>query len=1101
MPANKLVVITLLTSYLGTVLALNGGTLESSFAAEGGDVLGSPVAADVDGDGVMEIICGTGASGGPSGLYVYELNGTQASGFPFAVNNQGIRVSPTLYDVDGDGRPEILFTTSSSVYTDPASVYAVNGENGTAAWQFIVNRVNYGAPDGGFMTTVGNYYYDWDYHSYLPERSFLTSEVAPIVPADMDGDGVVELITTWKIRPINAAGQSGDNHQDHSPLVNDTFGGAEAGTVGESWSGGSLSLTLNGTRDWLYHMHQLIEAGTAVGNVGRSVNTPFFLADNDSVVCYDITGSSANFCNEMLHGQFGVNKRMMSGTYGAGVDVNVADIDGDGKDEVLCPTPFYSTLWQPHLTVLDDDGSILWREWGSEFTATGWDGTVWPASSAMIPCNPDGDNRIDVLVSKGGPELSRYTWNGAELVQQWSISFGSYICSQPVVGDVDGDGEQEVVVGVCDPTDRSAIVSNALTVITWDGAIQDTMSLTNGVKQTPQLIDADADGELEVLARTWGQRSSDGCRIVVASFGPGDTNAVDWAAHYKSPVRYGWLNQSIYPEGTPLVTNVAEGARSVKFDWTIPSPAPASFSILRADNVDSAYTMLCTLPSTAVHYWDTDLNAGELYAYQVVANFAGHSVTSAPFTALVLANNNLLQNSGFEENGERGWDKWYTGSLSWNEMIQLNGGYQGRYSMQILYDNSTDDSSIKQFNNYGIPDAYVPVTPGGTTLYSYGCWMRAGAMNSTSRHRLEIGTGLNGENQTYSGVSADYPNYYTPEFVVPAGSAQTEWTYVNRVTVLREAVASLDLRHRTYSTGLTGSMQLDNIFFREVNEDLPVIFDFESDWRYSDTGVAPPSDWYTTDFDDSSWPSGTAPFAAGSGPSGHTSIQQYHDTYWFRREMVLQEPPGEMMLYGVSLDRFELWVNGVKVPAQSIYETQPQSNLIRGFDLTPLTDMFVVGTNTLAVEMSNEHPYTNWDDIQFAMAIEAGPAAEGQTENGIPHAWLEAYGLSTNNSIESVHSDADAFNNLEEWIADSNPTDSTLFFGPLSITVDTSDTGLLELPYTSPARYYRLHHTPDLIETNWSEINANSGTGAQLIWSVETTNAPAGFYKASVEIP
>jgi hypothetical protein len=44
------------------------------------------------------------------------------------------------------------------------------------------------------------------------------------------------------------------------------------------------------------------------------------------------------------------------------------------------------------------------------------------------------------------------------------------------------------------------------------------------------------------------------------------------------------------------------------------------------------------------------------------------------------------------------------------------------------------------------------------------------------------------------------------------------------------------------------------------------------------------------------------------------------------------------------------------------------------------------------------------------------------TANGIPYGWLQAYGLPLDDSVETENPDKDLYNNLEEYIADTNPT-------------------------------------------------------------------------------
>ena len=56
---------------------------------------------------------------------------------------------------------------------------------------------------------------------------------------------------------------------------------------------------------------------------------------------------------------------------------------------------------------------------------------------------------------------------------------------------------------------------------------------------------------------------------------------------------------------------------------------------------------------------------------------------SAPFPMLSGFNSNLVANSGFEENSDSHWDKWW-GDIGWTNMVATtNVAYQGKKSMQI----------------------------------------------------------------------------------------------------------------------------------------------------------------------------------------------------------------------------------------------------------------------------------------------------------------------------------------------------------------------------------------------------------------------------------
>ncbi len=78
----------------------------------GGDMSAPPALGDLDGDGDLEIVigCGNESDEPPSctSLYAWHGNGTNVSGFPMSPGNFDQPYSPILADYDGDGSVEIL---------------------------------------------------------------------------------------------------------------------------------------------------------------------------------------------------------------------------------------------------------------------------------------------------------------------------------------------------------------------------------------------------------------------------------------------------------------------------------------------------------------------------------------------------------------------------------------------------------------------------------------------------------------------------------------------------------------------------------------------------------------------------------------------------------------------------------------------------------------------------------------------------------------------------------------------------------------------------------------------------------------------------------
>src|ERR1043166_4409231 len=116
----------------------------SSFQA--GDAawqLGTIALGNLDRSPDLEIVVPYRDSTGNWFLDAFKYTGERLSGFPYAAGADPINVSPTLYDLDGDGRDEIIFTRG-------VHVIALHGD-GSVMWSNTVDTASY-VPNGGFQT-------------------------------------------------------------------------------------------------------------------------------------------------------------------------------------------------------------------------------------------------------------------------------------------------------------------------------------------------------------------------------------------------------------------------------------------------------------------------------------------------------------------------------------------------------------------------------------------------------------------------------------------------------------------------------------------------------------------------------------------------------------------------------------------------------------------------------------------------------------------------------------------------------------------------------------------------------------------------------------
>ena len=917
---------------------------------------------NLDADPALEIVVPYRNLDGFWYLDAFNYDGSRLPGFPYASGAEEMNVSPTLSDLNGDGQVEILITRGNKI--------VALRNNGAVLWSTQVDASNY-VPDGGYQAVTNGFYWSADraFRSRLPSTAAFSSPVSPPIVADVNGTGVPQVITAWKIDP-DPTGSA----QDFNPFIGQMYGTIEWGITGETWSGGVAFMNAaTGAKNFIYHMHQLVESGLAIGQADADAPIETYaLTDSDSVVCFDKMQPPGFWGKGMLHKQFGKNQRLMSGSYQIGIDIHTADIDGDGLDEVLVAGTQLSRFWQPNETILDDDGSILWRQWKVFTTITNVHG--WLNSAALIPVNPDRDNRIDVLSFNHSHELAFRYWNGAELADHvgWPKNFFPYLPSPPVVGNVDADDAEEIIVATYDPARNPS--AGQILVYALDGTLKHSLNVPGGVKHIPCLADVNRDGSMDVIFRSLtGQ-------VYVHNFGARNADRISWNTHRGNYARNGRRGAALFPAGTPIITSRTGRYGRAQFAWSVPSAARL-FRIHRGGN------HVATLAGSATSYTDAGLQSGQLYFYEVEAVYDTNAVRSAPFTVLSHVNNNLIENGGFELNDNCNWDKWFTGDIPMTNMFASSEAFQGERSMQILLQNHWNNSSIAQFNQYGIPDSSIPVTAGA--LYSFGGWFKSGGISQPSEHWFEWSSTKNAN--TNNRPALPWPNYLTPHFKV--GRSPSEWTYANQVFVMPNGFPNIELRHRyTIASPGNGSLYIDNVFFRPLpgiaSTNWTTVIPFGGNWRFSVT--LPLANWVLSEFDDALWPIGQAKFGAGGGPQNIvTPLPIGRTAYYFRKRFTIQAPIEELLLSATCTDAYggvvyplRIFLNGTELSTSGIEAVTGQGNEVRYYDLHPFIPLLQTGVNTIAVVLNNAVT-AGWDDIAFDLSLKTIPARASPTQLNI----------------------------------------------------------------------------------------------------------------------
>ena len=168
----------------------------------------------------------------------------------------------------------------------------------------------------------------------------------------------------------------------------------------------------------------------------------------------------------------------------------LANIDGDGPDEIF---------------ISDIDGTHAYKADGSELPG-------WPVSSfgrQFAFADLDGDGRLEIIsaaIGGDGTYVFAYHYDGTPIngFPAFFPDYKGWLDTFPVVGDVDGDGFNEIVVvfgwnGAYDSTKHSGIL-----IISADGkikrAVEASGSITYG--SAPALADLDEDCIPEIVLQT-----------------------------------------------------------------------------------------------------------------------------------------------------------------------------------------------------------------------------------------------------------------------------------------------------------------------------------------------------------------------------------------------------------------------------------------------------------------------------------------------------------------------------------------------------------------------------------------------------------------------
>jgi uncharacterized repeat protein (TIGR01451 family) len=426
--------------------------------ANGSIWFSSPTLVDLDGNGDNELLVGDGSGR----VQAWAADGSVLPGFPYDTGYDRVQGPLAVGDLTGDGDLEIVAGTRANYDGGLARVFVLH-HNGTLVSGWPKNVAwNTNGSDG-------------------------RCEVYTAALFDLDGDDDLEVIAGTSNNGGNYGGSS------PPPIPNLYAWHHNGGLVSGSWP--------------TYYSKAGIYGAVAVGKFDGD-DIPDVIAGRDHFYLHayavdgvQLPGWPVRTYYDGPSGTWG-DDDFIEFTKGA---PTLADLEGDGETEYIIagkvrdgPT---GNVKNNALLVMSADGQ---RKAGWELPASG---SGPPLHNAYRPhqapsvADLDHDGDLEIVVATSDGYLRVYDH---DKTLRWLYDFAqgeTLFASEAVIGDVNGDGRLEILFGTYDPTFSGAPVG--LLGLDADGNVLPGYPISvasHGIRAAPTLGDLDGDGDLEIIA-------------------------------------------------------------------------------------------------------------------------------------------------------------------------------------------------------------------------------------------------------------------------------------------------------------------------------------------------------------------------------------------------------------------------------------------------------------------------------------------------------------------------------------------------------------------------------------------------------------------------
>ncbi len=359
-----------------------------TFATDNAIGPGSPVIADIDGDGQLDVLVGTANFASTGGIYA--LQGvTGALKWKYGTGDYGTYATPPVADIDGDGKLETVFVSY-------AGKIITLEDDGTEKWKL----------DKGSAGT----------HSVI---------------VDIDGDGFLEIVAgaagkIWLLKADGTGVWSKNFIVGTNPAVADVDGDGGLEIVFAALGTKTVvALNADGSTQW------------TSPSAGQDFQMSLSIAD-------DLNGDGkpdvvVGCRDNKVYAYSGVDGSQLWSylTVGRVFGIAVADMDADGIDDVVATATKGNGL-ESYVYVLNGNtGTLQWQH-----NIVGKRGYTTEGTPAVVDVNKDGV--LDVVV--GSTDMNLYVLSGTDGSEIWKFPLGNPSSSSPAIADINGDGVMDIVI-------------------------------------------------------------------------------------------------------------------------------------------------------------------------------------------------------------------------------------------------------------------------------------------------------------------------------------------------------------------------------------------------------------------------------------------------------------------------------------------------------------------------------------------------------------------------------------------------------------------------------------------------------------------------------